>query len=178
MGKLCFKTVYFYQLFHLLSSHNYHLYASTKKHSHHLKVDLFYLVEMFRTQSLGDSLGVALRKLLQIGRGEVRLHTSLQQREQKVWTSKIRYQVRNLAFYEREDASLWDHWIHSFHMHLSSLEPILFPCAPCFLHSPSSSAITMEGGSICCIPIWGTLIHIWRPEIADDCDISCWLIWQ
>ena len=43
----------------------------------------------------------------------------------------------------------------------------------CFLHSPSSSAITVGGGSI-----HGALIHIWRPEIADGCDISCLVIWQ
>ena len=55
---------------------------------------------------------------------------------------------------------------------------ILFPCSPCFLHSPSSSAITVGGGSILWIAVLGTLIHLWRPEIADGCDISCWLIWQ
>ena len=25
---------------------------------------------------------------------------------------------------------------------------------------------------------FGTLIHIWRPEVTDGCDISCLLIWQ
>ena len=38
---------------------------STKKYSHNLKVELFYLVKMFRVPSLGDSMSVALRKLLQ-----------------------------------------------------------------------------------------------------------------
>ena len=47
-----------------------------------------------------------------------------------------------------------------------------------FLHSPSSSEITMGSGSIPRIPVLGALIHIWRPEIADGCDISCLLIWQ
>jgi len=46
--------------------------------------ELFYLVGMFRTQSPGDNISVALRKLLQGGRREVRLYTSLQQREQTV----------------------------------------------------------------------------------------------
>ena len=55
---------------------------------------------------------------------------------------------------------------------------ILFPCSPCFLHSPSSSAITLGGGRICWIAVLGALLHIWRPEIAGGCDISCWLIWQ
>ena len=49
-------------------------------------------MEMFRTPSLGDSISVTLRKLLEGGRGEVRLYTSLQQRQQAVWTSEVRYQ--------------------------------------------------------------------------------------
>ena len=51
-------------------------------------------MEMFRTPSLGDSISVTLRKLLEGSRGEVRLYTSLQQRQQAVWTLKVRYQVR------------------------------------------------------------------------------------
>ena len=40
---------------------------------------------MFRTQKPGDNnISVALRKLLQGGREEVRMYTSLQQREQAV----------------------------------------------------------------------------------------------
>ena len=46
------------------------------------------------------------------------------------------------------------------------------------LASPSSSAITTGVGSTHWITVWGALIHIWRPEIADGCDISCLLIWQ
>ena len=48
-----------------------------KKYSHNLKVELFYLVGMFRTPGVGDSILVALRKLVQGGRREVRLYTSL-----------------------------------------------------------------------------------------------------
>ena len=48
----------------------------------------------------------------------------------------------------------------------------------CYLHSPSSSAITMRGGSIHWIPVLGALIHIWRPEITDGSDIFCLFIWQ
>ena len=65
---------------------------------------------MFRTPSPGDSLSVALRKLLQGDGGEVRLCRSLPQREQEVWTSKIKY-LKNLAFCVWED--------YSFHMQLS-----------------------------------------------------------
>ena len=60
--------------------------------------------------------------------------------------------LRNLAFSVWEGAHLWAHWIHSFHMHLSYLR--LQSCfldhlkewQICYLHSPSSSAITMGGG--------------------------------
>ena len=53
------------------------------------------------------------------------------------------------------------------------------PCSSCFLHSPSSSAITVGGGgSTPWIAVWGALIHIWRAEITDGCDIFCLLIWQ
>ena len=53
---------------------------------------------------------------------------------------------------------------------------ILFPCSPCFLHSPSSP--TLGGDSIPWVPVLVALIHIWRPGITDGCDISCLLIWQ
>ena len=77
---------------------------------------------MFRTLSPGDSLSVAWRKLLQGGRGEVRLYISLQQREQAVWT-KDQIKLRNFTFCVWEDSSFWAHWIHSFLRHLSYLGP-------------------------------------------------------
>ena len=40
----------------------------TEKYSHNLEVELYYLVGMFRTPSPGDSISIALRKLLQGGR--------------------------------------------------------------------------------------------------------------
>jgi len=106
--------------------------------------------------------------------GGVRL--SLQQSEQAVRKAKIRCQVKEFSSVW-EDTSLWAHWIHSIHMHLGYLGPILLPPTPCFSRSPSSSAITLGGGSICWITVWGALIHIWRPEITDDHDISCLLVW-
>ena len=42
-------------------------------------------------------MSVALRKLLQEGRGEVRLYTSLQQKEQAMGTSMIRYPVKEFS---------------------------------------------------------------------------------
>ena len=63
--------------------------------------------------------------------------------------------------YQRSDIKLrnftfcvWNmqaHWVHSFHVHLSYLGPILFPCLPggvtggCLSHSPNSLVVTMEG---------------------------------
>ena len=61
---------------------------------------------------------------------------------------------------------------------LQYLWPILFPYSPCFLHFPSSSAVTMGGGSTLWIIVLGALIHTWRQEIGDGCGISCLLIWQ
>jgi len=43
---------------------------------------------------------------------------------------------------------------------------------------PSSSAITVGHGSIPWMEVLGDLIYIWRPEIADGCDISCLSVWQ
>ena len=43
---------------------------------------------------------------------------------------------------------------------------------------PQLFSHTMEGGSIPRIKDLGALIHIWRPEITDGCDISCLLMWQ
>ena len=63
---------------------------------------------------------------------------------------------------------------------------ILFPPSPlgvadmadsCFLHSSSSSAITLGSGDIW-IGGLGALIHIWRPEIIGGCNISSLLKWQ
>ena len=38
---------------------------------------------------------------------------------------------------------------------------------------PELSANTCAGGSSCWRAVLGALIHIWRPEIMDSCDISC-----
>ena len=60
-------------------------------------------------------------------------------------------------------------WIHSLHMHPSSLGPNLFPSSPygvgdvaeaCFLRSPSSSAITEGVNSICWIEVLGAPIPV------------------
>ena len=79
---------------------------------------------MFRTLSLGDSISVALRKLLQGGRSRgVRPYTTLQQRSRQPEHHGSGVKLRNSAFYVWEDAKLWAHWIHSFQMQLSCLGP-------------------------------------------------------
>ena len=50
---------------------------------------------MFRTPSLGDSIWQNCSE--EFAGGEVRLYTSLQQGEQAVWSSKIRYQVKEFS---------------------------------------------------------------------------------
>jgi len=66
-------------------------------------------------------------------------------------------------------------------MQLSYLGPILAPlkewqmAASCFpqLLSNHHGGVAASPGSVL-----GALIHNWRPEIIDVCDISCLLIWQ
>ena len=98
---------------------------------------------MFRTLSPGDSISVAQRKLLQRGTRECQAIYKFATRKQVVWTSKIRCQVKVFSILCmgrcKSLASL-----NLFLSYASQLsEPILFACSPCFLHSPSSSAVTM-----------------------------------
>ena len=96
---------------------------------------------MFRFLSPGDSISVALRKLLQgvrrVKRGYMEI-CNKGRRHSEYQRSGIKW--RNLAFCVWEDVSFWARRIP---LHLSSLGRILCPCSPCFLYSPSSSAITV-----------------------------------
>ena len=102
---------------------------------------------MFRTMSLGDSISVALRKLLQGGR---RWSQAIYKLAKKgAGSLNIRNQIsslRNIAFCVWEGASLWAHWIYSFYMHVSYLElnPIsLFTFSSVqFSHSVVSNSAT------------------------------------
>ena len=105
--------------------------------------------------------------------GEVRLCTSLQPRELALWTSKIRYQVKESSILCTGRCE--PQWIHSFHMCCSYLGPT---CSPCCLHSPRSLAVTMGEWQHLLGHSLGVLIHIWSLEVADGCDISYLLIWQ
>ena len=61
-----------------------------------------------------------------------------------------------------------------FLVHLKEWQ-MAISCIPLALQQ---SLWTVGGDSILCIMVLGALIHIWKPEIADGCDISCLLIWQ
>ena len=136
----------------------------------------------FRTPSPGDSISVALRKVLPLEHGVgVRLHTNLQQREQAVWTSKIRYQIKQFSIgcvgRFKPPGSL--NSLFSYVPHLSGPNPFsLFTlssgsCAR-WLLLVFSQLLSNHHGRWKHLLDWalGARIHIWRPEIADGYDIS------
>ena len=92
---------------------------------------------------------VPLRELLWGGEGSSQVIWKFCNKRQVVWTQKIivkektRYpKLRNLAlFYLWENARVWPHWNHSFHMHLHSLGPV-----SCVFHILSSSVLTAGSG--------------------------------
>ena len=151
---------------------------------------------MFRTQAQETASQRLWENCSKEAGGGVRLYTSLQQREQAVWTSKIRSKVKEFSIlcmgrckplgslnsffsYAPQLSGAWrrqwhptpvllprkshgqrslvgyrpwgcqesytTEWLYLLTYYLGL---ILFPCSPCFLHSPSSSAITMGAGSI------------------------------
>ena len=92
---------------------------------------------MFRTPSPGDSISVALRKLLQGGRRRSQvIYKFAAEGAGGLNIKKIRYQVKEFSLCIWVDERLWAHWIHSFHIHLSYLGPILVHLASCI---PSAS---------------------------------------
>ena len=115
---------------------------------------------MFRTLTLGDHVSVALRKLLQGGRrGKLGYIQVCNKGSRQAEHQRSDIRLRSLAFYVWEDASLWTHWVYSFHMHLNYLSganpvSVITLRSGRWLHSPSSSAITVGGGSIHWISVW------------------------
>ena len=154
-------------------------YRQLKKYSHNLKVQLFYLVIMFRTLSLDNSISVALRKLVQGGRREVRLYTSLQQGEQVVLNIKDQVSLRNLAFSGKVQALGLTEFILSYAPQIPG--PVLSPSCPlvhlasCISPAPQQSPWRWHHPLI---TAWSVRILFWRPETTDGCGISYWLIWQ
>ena len=130
---------------------------------------------MFRTPSSGDSISVALRKMLQggggVGGGVVRLYTSLQQRYQEVWTSKIRCQVKEFLYVGRcKPLGSLNSFLSCvcqlpgakscFLVHLKEWQ-MAASCIPAPPPPPCSSAITNH-------LIWGT----WREWHRLDCSFG------
>ena len=122
----------------------------------------------------------------------VRLYTSLQTKnKQAVWTSKIivkkeksAIKLKNLAFYIWEDASLWAHWIHFFHMHLSYLGQILFLVhlgrwlllvSPQLLSSHLAGLVASAGSRALCSILGSPHSPL---DARNHCDVSCPLVWQ
>ena len=79
-------------------------------------------------------------------------------------------QLRNLTFFVWEDASLWAPWIQSFHVNLSCLGPILFPCSCCFLNSPAPQQL-----------LWGWQ-HLLDHSLGSPHSLlearNCWWLWH
>ena len=69
--------------------------------------ELFYLVGMFRTLSPGDSISVALRKLLQGGR--MGSQATCKFAAKAAGTLKIRYGIKEFSFLCLVDTCLWAH---------------------------------------------------------------------
>jgi len=88
--------------------------------------------------------------------------------------------LRNSAFCVWEDASFWAHWFIPFMSTSAIWGPSCFLAhlASSFPQLLSSQRGGWGGGCIHWIAVLGALIRIWRPEIADGCDISCLLICQ
>jgi len=82
----------------------------TEKYSHNLEVELYYLVGMFRTPSPGDSISVALRKLLQGGRRRSQvIYKFAAEGAGGLNIKKIRCQVKELSLCIWVDERLWAH---------------------------------------------------------------------
>ena len=90
--------------------------------------------------------------------GEVRLYMSLQQREQAVWTNNDEVKEFSILCMGRCKSLGSLNSFLSCIPQLSEANPVsLFTL---LLHCPSSSAINVEGCSICWITVWGGLINI------------------
>jgi len=151
---------------------NFQLQMSTKKYSHKRKVEVWW-------ECLGlRAWEIAPQYLWENCSKEagVRLYTSLQQGEQAVWTTKIRFQVKEFSILcMRACKPLGSlNSVLSFAPQLSEAKAVLLAsCIP-----PAPQQPQWWRGSICWITVLGALIHIWRPEIADGSDDSYLLIWR
>ena len=136
---------------------------------------------MFRTPSLGQDLSSSEKTAPRRQEGDSGYIQICNKGSRQSEHQRSNIKLKNLAFFVWKDASLWAHWIHSFHMHLSYLGPNLvsfFTLSLAFPQLFSYQQLSMGGGGIHWITILGALFHVWRPEITDGCDNSWLLIWQ
>ena len=129
-----------------------------------------------------DSISVALRKLLQGGgRKNWATYKFITKTAGNV-NIKIRYQVKEFSILcvgRCKSLGSMKSFL-SFASQLSGAKSLsLFTLRSgrwLLLAFPlSCSAVIMVSGRICLISVLGALIHIWRLEITDSCDISCLL---
>ena len=129
------------------------------------------MVGMLRTPSPGSSVSGALGNCSKGAGREIRLHTSLQQRDE-VLTSKIRYQVKEFSILPVGRCKPLD-----------LLNPFLSYAPQQSGASPVSLFILLAFPQVLCNHQWHPLNQFWEPsfifgEITDGCDMSRLLIWQ
>ena len=129
-------------------------------------------MRIFRTPSLGDSISVALRKLLRVGWRGSQTIFEFAAKEEGSLNIKIRCHVKEFSFLCMVRCKPQGSLNYSFHVHLSSF---LFNLrsgrwgqkAVSCIHTPAPlgfSAINVGVGGIFRISVWRVLIHICRPE--------------
>ena len=122
---------------------------------------------MLRTLSPGDSISVALRKLLQAGRKGSQVIYKFVTKGEAVWTSKTRYQVKGFSVLFLGRCNPLDSLdsILPYAAQLSGTNPVsLFTLRGgrwLLLAFPSSSAITMVAGGVAASP--GS---VWEPSFT------------
>lgn len=157
---------------------------STKKHSHNLKVDSYFVWwECLGLQTQKTASQLSLRKLLQRGRrGNQTQVSNRGSRQSKHQRSGIK-ELSILCMQRCKPLRSLNSFV-SCAPQLSGAHPVslltlrsgrwlllaFIPLAP----QPSP----LGRGSIRWIAVLGALIHVWRPVIAGGCDISYLLIWQ
>ena len=144
---------------------------------------------MFRTPSPWDSVALSCSKEVEGRLGYIQFYKkgtgSLNIRDFCA-VRKIRYQVKKLSVLCMRGCKPLGS-LNSFHSYVPQLSGaksyflvhLKDVASGCFLHSLPQSELLKnhhEGGGTCWITVLGILIHIWRPEIIDDCDISCLLL--
>ena len=93
---------------------------STKNHSHSPKVESYFIWwECLGLWTWDTASQQCWGNCSKETGGKVRLYPTLQLREQPVWISKVRYQVKEFSILCMGRSGLWALWIPFFHMHRS-----------------------------------------------------------